>query len=79
MEPLQTHKAEASILKGIEVLQGLKLRPYYAQGYLWLGELYLNTGENEKAMENLKKAEGMFREMGVDYWLARTEDVLGSV
>jgi len=42
-----------------------------------LGELYEGTGQNEKALENLKKAEGMFQEMGMDYWLGKTHEVLG--
>ncbi len=45
-------------------------------GYLFLGELYLDTGQKEKALENLKKAGGMFKEMGMDYWLAKTDEVL---
>ena len=41
-----------------------------------MGELYLNTGEKEKAGDNLKKAEGMFREMGMDYWLGKAQELL---
>jgi len=36
-----------------------------------------DTRQQDKAMENLKKAEEMFREMGMDYWLAKTQEVLG--
>ncbi|GAG25692.1 unnamed protein product, partial [marine sediment metagenome] len=32
--------------------------------------------QKEKALETLKKADGMFREMGMDYWLRRTQEVL---
>jgi hypothetical protein len=32
---------------------------------------------DEKALENLKKAEGMYQEMGLDYWLGKTQEVLG--
>jgi len=35
-------------------------------GYLFLGELYADRGQGEKAQE-----------MGMDYWLARTQEVLG--
>ncbi|MBW1854235.1 MAG: hypothetical protein JRJ00_06085, partial [Deltaproteobacteria bacterium] len=48
-----------------------KLKPCSAQGYLFLGELYTETGQKEKSLENLKKAEGMFKEMGMDYWLTK--------
>ena len=36
----------------------------------------LIVGQREKALENLKKAKGMFQEMGMDYWLRRTQEVL---
>ena len=78
-EPLQINKAEGCILKGIEICKELKIKTYYSLGHLYLGQLYLNGGEKEKAMDNLKKAEGMFREMGMDYWLGKTQEVLGSV
>ncbi len=70
--PPQVHKAEESIAKGIEILQDLKAKALYSPGYLYLGELYLNLGEKEKAAKNLKKAEDMFQEMGMDYWLTKT-------
>ena len=54
----------------------LKITPYYTQGQLFLGELYANEDQKEKAMENLKKAEAEFKEMGMDYWLAKTQEVL---
>lgn len=70
-------KGEEYILQGIKMSDELKLKPYCAQGYLFLGELYADRGQREKTLANLKKAEGMFQEMGMDYWLARTQEVLG--
>jgi tetratricopeptide (TPR) repeat protein len=52
------------------------MRPSCSEGYLYLGELYADMGQREKALETLKKAEGMFQEMGMDYWLHRTQEVL---
>jgi class 3 adenylate cyclase/tetratricopeptide (TPR) repeat protein len=78
-ERSQFHKAEEHILKGMKILDELKTKPSYAQGYLSLGELYANEGQKEKAIENLKKAEAMFHEMGMDYWLARTKKLLEMV
>ena len=75
-EPLRIHKAEGCFLKGIEISRELRVRAIYSWGYLYLGELYLNAGEKEKAMENLRKAEGMFREMGMDYWLGKAQELL---
>jgi hypothetical protein len=41
-----------------------------------LGELYVDTGQREKGLKNLKKAGAMFKEMGMDCWLAKTPEVL---
>ena len=75
-EPLEINKAEECILKGIEICKELKIKAYYSLGHLYLGQLYLNGGQKEKALEDLKKAGGMFQEMGMDHWLARTEEVM---
>jgi tetratricopeptide (TPR) repeat protein len=75
----QTEKAEESILKGIKILDELKLKALYAPGYYFLGDLYANSGQEGKALETLKKAEMMFQEMGMDYWLTRTQEVLRSL
>jgi tetratricopeptide (TPR) repeat protein len=78
-EPLQIDKAEGCFLKGIEICRELRTKPYYALGHLHLGQLYLNAGEKKKAIDNLKQAEGMFREMGMDYWLRKAQEVLATV
>ena len=78
-EPLEIKKAEGCILKGIEICKELRTKAAYSLGHLYLGELYLNGGEKEKALENIKKAEGMFQEMGMDYWLAKAQEVLGKL
>jgi tetratricopeptide (TPR) repeat protein len=72
----QDDKAQDCILQGIKILNELKLKPLYSQGYLFLGEIYADTGQPEKALQNLRKAEDMFREMGMDYYLAKTQEVL---
>ena len=78
-EPLEINRAEGCILKGIEICKELRIKTVYSLGHLYLGQLYLNGGKKEKAMDNLKKAEGMFREMGMDYWLDRTRKLLERV
>ncbi|MBW1912314.1 MAG: guanylate cyclase, partial [Deltaproteobacteria bacterium] len=75
--PSQTCSAEKYLLEGINICDELKLKPYSAQGYLYLGELYADRGQKDIALENLKKADGMFQEMGMDYWQARAQEVLG--
>jgi len=36
-------------------------------------------GQKDKALETMKKAEGASREMGMDYWVRRTREVLERV
>ncbi len=75
-DPSQSSRAEEYILQGIKIHEEGKVRTYSSQGYLFLGELYADTGRKEEALIALQKAQGMFREMGIDYWLARTEKAL---
>jgi tetratricopeptide (TPR) repeat protein len=72
----QTDKAEESFLKGIKIYEELKIKTHSVLGYFFLGEMYVDTGQKDKALETLKKAEGMFREMRMDYWLNKTQEVL---
>jgi tetratricopeptide (TPR) repeat protein len=74
--PSQSGKAEEFIQQGVKLLDKLKLKPLSSQGYLALGELYNDIGQRERAFENLNKAERIFQEMGMDYWLSRTESEL---
>ncbi len=75
----QIQKAEECILQGMKIADELKARPAYAQSHLFLGEFSAHGGQKEKALENLKKAETMFQEMGMDYWLAKAQDALAKL
>jgi tetratricopeptide (TPR) repeat protein len=75
-DPSRKDKAEQYILKGINILEKLELKTSYTLGRLFLGEFYLDAGQREKAAESLKKADGMFQEMGMDYWSDRTKEVM---
>lgn len=84
LEPEDNEKGfEGSALMGLgrvlAILKDQKLNPFYAQGRMFLGEFYLDGGRKEKALENLKEAEVMFQEMGMDYWLDRTRILLAKV
>ncbi len=72
----QIEAAEQEILQGISLFEELGLRPFACRGYLWLGEVYAESGRREEALETLKKAEAIFREMGMDYWLAKAQETL---
>jgi class 3 adenylate cyclase/tetratricopeptide (TPR) repeat protein len=75
-DPSQCDEATEKILKGIEIFEELKYKPFYSQGYFYLGELYANTGRKERALENLSTAKSLFQEMGMDFWLAKTNEVM---
>jgi tetratricopeptide (TPR) repeat protein len=76
-DPSKRGRSEQLILQGIEILRKLSIKPWWSQGYLFFAEINRDSGNKEKAMENLKKAETMFKEMEMDYWVARTQKVLG--
>jgi tetratricopeptide (TPR) repeat protein len=78
-EEPQYGKAEELILQGMDILDRLKLKPYWSQGHLFLGELYADTGQTERAVETLKTAKASFQEMGMDYYLRQTQEVLERV
>ena len=78
-DPTQIEAAEQHILQGISLLEELGIEPFAGLGYLWLGEVYAESGRREEALENLKKAETMFREMGMDYWLGKAQEALAKM
>jgi tetratricopeptide (TPR) repeat protein len=69
-------EAEASILAGIKILEEVKAKPIVAQAQFYLGELYADAGQTKKALASLKRAEIMFQNMGMDYWLRKTQPLL---
>lgn len=40
---------------------------------------HAESGRREEALTNLKQAEGMFRRMGMDYWLAKAQEMLAQL
>jgi len=68
--------AEQTILEGLKIEEDLQLRPLQAWGHVFLGETYAIAGQKAKALSSLNKAHQMCQEMGMDYWLARTEKAL---
>lgn len=41
-----------------------------------LGALYGRTGWGEKSREEVTAATGMYREMGMDFWLKKAEEAM---
>ena len=75
-DPTQIEVAEQQILQGINLLEELGIVAFSGWGYLWLGEVYTEAGRPEEALAPLKKAEAMFRQMGMDYWLGKAQTAL---
>ncbi|MFC1863650.1 hypothetical protein ACFL1Z_06825, partial [Thermodesulfobacteriota bacterium] len=72
--PSEFIKAEEYIMKGVKMVSELKIRPHLSRGYLYLGDLYNQIGQKNEASKYLKKAEGMFKEMEMDYYIHKTQD-----
>lgn len=47
-----------------------------SQGYLHLGDLHNDMDRKDEALNYLKKAEAMFTEMEMDYYIKKTQEVL---
>jgi tetratricopeptide (TPR) repeat protein len=79
MDTSQSNEVEKLILEGIRLLEDRKVKPLAFIGYFYLGELYADTSQTEKALEALKAAEVEFKDMGMDYWLRRTQEALARI
>ena len=51
----------------------LGMRPLVAHCHLGLGKLYRQTGKRQEAQEHLTTATTMYREMGMQFWVEKTE------
>jgi tetratricopeptide (TPR) repeat protein len=75
-EPGKFEEAEREILEGINMGDKLGLPGLSVWGYSFLGEAYAGSGRRHKALETMKKAEALTREMGMDYWLNKAQEAL---
>lgn len=72
----QFDKAEEYILSGIKTLEELKCKSQYAIGYNELGDFYTDAGRKDGALKYLQKAEVLFQEMEMNYYLGRMNETL---
>ena len=56
----------------------LGMRPLAAHCHLGLSQLHRRIGDRAKGDEHLEAAIAMYREMGMDFWLAQAEVALGA-
>ena len=75
----QASVAEDRILQGIKLLEELKIRPWQAEGHLLAGELYADSGQKQKALTSLNRAQEMFQDMEMTHWLSRAHTALARV
>ncbi len=71
------NEAVETIQRGLKILNALETKPDVAIAHLFLGELYWDLGRADRASGFLKEAAKMFEEMGMEYWLVKTQEVLG--
>jgi tetratricopeptide (TPR) repeat protein len=72
-EAVHMDAAESSYRAAIALASDLGMRPLVAHCHLGLGKLYRRTGDRAKADEDLITAATMYREMGMTFWLEKTE------
>jgi class 3 adenylate cyclase/tetratricopeptide (TPR) repeat protein len=65
--------AEGYYREALALATELGMHPTVAHCHLGLGKLYRRTGDQAKASEHLRTATAMYREMGMNSWLAQAE------
>jgi hypothetical protein len=55
------------------------MRPLIAHCHLGLGKLYRRTDNGVKAQQHLTTAATMYREMGMNFWLTKSDAALSEV
>ena len=73
----QNKKAEDYIKLGISLIEELKMNNFVHEGYIWLGELYIDSTKYKSAIECFKNARNYFNEKEVYYLLSFTNSYLG--
>jgi tetratricopeptide (TPR) repeat protein len=78
-DPPDAEAAESHYRQAMALASELGMRPLLGHCHLGLGRLQSRTGDRSKARENLMTAATMYREMGIDFWLAQAEAELAKV
>jgi tetratricopeptide (TPR) repeat protein len=77
-EPLDFEAADCHYTQALTLATQLGMRPLVAHCHLGLGKLAGRKSDSERAHEHLTTAAAMYREMGMDFWLAQAETALRS-
>jgi tetratricopeptide (TPR) repeat protein len=79
LNPSQLNHSEQIIFDALKIAEDIESKPALAYGHGCLGGIYADSGQKEKALENIKKAESMYQEMGMVLWLGKTREVLDRI
>ena len=77
--PLEVEPATAAYQQAITLAEALGMRPLQAHCHRGLGTLYVTTGQQEQARDELSAAIGLYRAMDMTFWLPQAEAALASV
>jgi tetratricopeptide (TPR) repeat protein len=72
-EPVDVERARHFYLQALALAEPRGMRPLVAHCHLGLATLYRRTGDAAKTQEHLSTATAMYREMGMNFWLAKAE------
>jgi class 3 adenylate cyclase/tetratricopeptide (TPR) repeat protein len=72
-DPAGTEEARAHYGQALSLAQDLGMRPLIAHCHVGLGRLARRAGRRQDAEAHIATATGLFREMGMRFWLERTE------
>ena len=75
-DPPEVQIAETHYQESLALAEELGMRPLAAHCHLGLGTLAGRMGDSKKACEDLSTAAGMYREMGMTFWLEKAEAAL---
>jgi tetratricopeptide (TPR) repeat protein len=78
-EPLDVAQAAAHYRQALALAEELGMRPLQAHCHRGLGTLYAATGQQQQARAALAAAIGLYRDMGMTFWLPEAEAIRARV
>jgi hypothetical protein len=75
----EADQAEAPYRQALSIAEALAMRPLQAHCYLGLGTLYGEQGERELARQELTRAQALYRDMEMTFWLPQVEAALSTL
>lgn len=73
--PASLKEAEEHVLRGINLLHDLKVKPQVGIAHLCLAEVQAQARNTTKALKSLEAAETIFRETGMEHWLVKAQQL----